>query len=370
MNAEPFRPARARYRLVLHPDVWPERAIAVVETERAELRRAKPSSRPAPSSGYRIEAKSRGRCIPPASTGTPRLLSSSRSFGTGREQVGWESGSGAVDLGVGGEMASGKCRVIWQEPAIVQSLPAFRIMRAAGGLRERKWETHRPSCPAVDPFAATPPGLTTADSGRRQRSPVPYSFFDTRPPSIIGLPRRSRGRRAAADVARRPRPVRSYAVCIAAVASLAKATCARHRQLARTRGGLREVADASFGSVDPDQPDPFRLAARQPDVQRVSVDDVRHRAAVGERSGGHSQGSVHFPRRHTSAQPERAAERGKLYACCGRLAPFSEKEKSPARHAPRLSRRTWPTGAQPRRRRPRSQPSPRSRRPRSSACAR
>ena len=59
-----------------------------------------------------------------------------------------------------------------------------------------------------------------------------------------------------------------------------------HRQLSSTGGGPGEVTDTSLGRVDADQPDPLALAAREPHVQCVSVDDMGDGSPVGEGPGG------------------------------------------------------------------------------------
>ena len=198
---------------------------------------------------------------------------------------------------------------------------------------------------------------------RRSRAPVGGEPLE-RIPVHVDL-RETAGDQLIAEVlsARKPDIREEASVAIARVLGrvAAEDNLLRHRQLSRTRGGLGEVADTSFGRVDADQPDPLGLAARQPDVERVSVDDVRHRAAVGERAAGDCRalGTPCSDRRQRSQGEQQT--RGKFYACCGRLAPLWERGSS---------RRTRSAVAPGRRTRPRSRPSPRAPRPRSTSCAR
>ena len=99
----------------------------------------------------------------------------------------------------------------------------------------------------------------------------------------------------------------------------------RHRELPGTRGGLR-VADASFGRVDPDQPDPLRLATRQPDVERVSV-DVRVTVPRYVNAPVTAAGLPALPGGDRRQRSQSEQKRSQFYACCGRLAPLSKKHK-------------------------------------------
>jgi hypothetical protein len=91
------------------------------------------------------------------------------------------------------------------------------------------------------------------------------------PPAHVGPSRRGEVRQQA------PVPV---ATGLRAIADQADVLAQRHRDCLRCRSC--GVAGAALGRVDADDADALGLAGREPDVDRVAVDDARHRAAQRE----------------------------------------------------------------------------------------